>query len=145
MSKCVGKMDNAKIKVHFKVKQKMKIGELAQRAGISASAIRYYEQAGLMPQAERGANGYRVYGEAALERIRLIQIGQNLGFTLEAILAVTKLEGPALKDGLLKNLDARLQDIEHMMQTLAGQRATLERTRQEVEAAWAKGECPGSL
>jgi MerR family copper efflux transcriptional regulator len=123
----------------------MKIGELAQRAGISASAIRYYEQAGLMPQAERGANGYRIYGEPALERINLIQIGQKLGFTLEAILAVTKLEGPALIDGLLKNLDARLQDIEQMMQTLAEQRASLERTKQDVEAAWAKGECPVSL
>jgi DNA-binding transcriptional MerR regulator len=123
----------------------MKIGELAQRAGISASAIRYYEQAGLMPKAERGANGYRSYGEPALERINLIQIGQKLGFTLEAILAVTKLEGPALKDGLLKNLDARLQDIEQMMQTLTEQRASLERTKQDVEAAWAKGGCPASL
>jgi DNA-binding transcriptional MerR regulator len=138
-------MNNAKIKAHFKVKRKMKIGELAQRAGISASAIRYYEQAGLMPQAARGANGYRRYGEPALERIHLIQIGQKLGFTLEAILAVTKLEGPALKDGLLKNLDARLQDIEKMMQTLTEQRASLERTRQDIEAAWARGECPAGL
>ena len=120
----------------------MKIGELAQRAGISASAIRYYEQAGLMPKAERSPNGYRTYGEPALERIDLIQIGQKLGFTLEAILAVTKLEGPALKDGLLKNLDARLHDIEQMMQSLSEQRASLERTKQDVEAAWAKGECP---
>ncbi|QOY92794.1 MerR family DNA-binding transcriptional regulator [Massilia sp. UMI-21] len=123
----------------------MKIGELAQRAGISASAIRYYEQAGLMPHAERSGNGYRVYGESALERIRLIQIGQGLGFTLEAILAVTKLEGPALKAGLLNSLEDRLRDIEHMMQALTEQRASLERTRQEVEAAWAAGECPGSL
>jgi MerR family copper efflux transcriptional regulator len=134
-----------RLKLTLRSSDKMKIGELAQRAGISASAIRYYEQAGLMPQAERGANGYRIYGEPALERINLIQIGQKLGFTLEAILAVTKLEGPALIDGLLKNLDARLQDIEQMMQTLAEQRASLERTKQDVEAAWAKGECPVSL
>jgi DNA-binding transcriptional MerR regulator len=52
-----------------KVKRKMKIGELAARSGIAASAIRYYEQAGLMPKAERGANGYRAYGDSALERV----------------------------------------------------------------------------
>lgn len=123
----------------------MKIGELAQRAGIAASAIRYYEETGLLPKAERGANGYRVYGEPALERINLIQIGQKLGFTLEAILAVTKLQGPALKDGLLTSIDARLQDIERMMQALNEQRASLERTRQDVEAAWDAGECPVGL
>jgi MerR family copper efflux transcriptional regulator len=55
------------------------------------------------------------------------------------------LEGVAFQDGLMRNLDARLQDIEQMMQTLAEQRASLERTKQDVEAAWAKGECPVSL
>ncbi|MGL9740067.1 MerR family transcriptional regulator [Serratia sp. (in: enterobacteria)] len=63
----------------------MKIGELAERAGVAASAIRYYEQQGLLPKAVRGVNGYRVYSESALERLHLIQIGQNLGFSLQAI------------------------------------------------------------
>ncbi|WP_242447891.1 MerR family DNA-binding transcriptional regulator [Serratia marcescens] len=58
----------------------MKIGELAQRAGMAASAIRYYEQLGLLPKPVRGVNGYRVYGDSALERLHQIQIGQNLGF-----------------------------------------------------------------
>ncbi len=58
----------------------MKIGELAQRAGVAASAIRYYEQLGLLPKPVRGVNGYRVYSDSALERLHLIQIGQNLGF-----------------------------------------------------------------
>lgn len=123
----------------------MKIGELAERSGIAASAIRYYEQAGLMPKAERGANGYRAYGDSALERINLIQIGQKLGFTLEAIRAVMALEGEALHEGLMKNLDARLQDIDRMMQTLAEQRASLLETKAQVQATWERGECPNSL
>lgn len=138
-------MSYAKIKVHFKVKQKMKIGELAERSGIAASAIRYYEQAGLMPKAERGANGYRAYGDAALERINLIQIGQKLGFTLEAIRDVMGLEGEALHVGLIKSLDARLSDIEQMMRTLDEQRLSLLKTKGEIQATWERGECPRSL
>ena len=52
-------MVHAKIEVHFKVKQIMKISELAERAGIATSAIRYYERAQLLPKPVRGANGYR--------------------------------------------------------------------------------------
>lgn len=130
-----------KIKVHFKVKRKMKIGELAERSGLAASAIRYYEQAGLLPKAARGANGYRVYAETALERLHLIQIGQNLGFTLEAIRSVSQLEGVAFQDGLLHNLDARLGEIEQMMQTLRTQRESLLNTRQKLQQSWANNEC----
>jgi DNA-binding transcriptional MerR regulator len=98
-------MSYAKTKVH-QGQAENEIGELAARSGIAASAIRYYEQAGLMPKAERGANGYRAYGDSALERVNLIQIGQKLGLTLEAIRAVMALEGDALHEGLMKNLDA---------------------------------------
>lgn len=73
----------------------MKIGELAERVGMAASAIRYYEQQGLLPKAVRGVNGYRVYSESALERLHLIQIGQNLGFSLQAIRGVLALQGSA--------------------------------------------------
>ncbi|WP_070358933.1 MerR family transcriptional regulator [Duganella sp. HH105] len=119
----------------------MKIGELAQRSGVAASAIRYYERAGLLPKAVRGANGYRVYAEAALERLHLIQIGQNLGFTLEAIRAVSVLEGAAFQDGLLHKLDARLGEIEQMEQTLGAQRASLLETREKLTRSWANDQC----
>jgi len=130
-----------KVEVHFKVKRKMKIGELAERSGLAPSAIRYYEKAGLLPKAARGANGYRVYAETALERLHLIQIGQNLGFTLEAIRSVALLEGVAFQDGLLHNLDARLGEIEQMMQTLRVQRESLLDTRQRLQQSWANNEC----
>jgi DNA-binding transcriptional MerR regulator len=46
----------------------MKIGELAAAAGVAASAIRFYEQSGLLPAAQRGGNGYRSYSNDAIER-----------------------------------------------------------------------------
>ncbi len=138
-------MGHAKIEVHFKVKHKMKIGELAERSGLAASAIRYYEKAGLMPKATRGANGYRAYDDTALERINLIQIGQQLGFTLESMRAILALRGEALHEGLVTNLDARLADVERMMQTLREQQASLLETKKKIQATFERGECPTSL
>ncbi|GAA3585928.1 MerR family transcriptional regulator [Kribbella ginsengisoli] len=50
----------------------MRIGELADRAGVSTRALRYYEEQGLLTS-ERTASGQRVYAEAAVERVQLIQ------------------------------------------------------------------------
>ncbi|MET7280740.1 MerR family transcriptional regulator [Kribbella sp. NPDC005582] len=50
----------------------MRIGELARRAGVSTRALRYYEEQGLLAS-ERTASDQRVYAEAAVERVRLIQ------------------------------------------------------------------------
>ena len=112
----------------------MKISELAERAGIATSAIRYYESAQLLPKPVRGANGYRSYDDTTLERIHFIQIGQKLGFTLEAIRDVVALEGEALQAELMKSFDARLQDIDQMMQALADQRLALLETKRDIHA-----------
>ncbi|MFC4145825.1 MerR family transcriptional regulator [Micromonospora mangrovi] len=50
----------------------MRIGELAGRTGVSARSIRYYEQQGLLVS-RRTASGQRLFAEAAVERVRLIQ------------------------------------------------------------------------
>jgi DNA-binding transcriptional MerR regulator len=119
----------------------MKIGELAQRTGIPASTIRYYEKEGLLPKAQRGVNGYRVYQDNALERLDLIQLGQNLGLSLDAIRTVSALHGEALKDTLLDKLDARLEEIDRLSAILAAQRKSVVEAKEGVQAAWDRGEC----
>jgi len=61
------------------------ISELAARTGFSASALRYYEQVGLLAAAERSAGGYRLYDEAAITRLRFIDRAKQLGLRLEEI------------------------------------------------------------
>lgn len=119
----------------------MKIGELAQRTGMPASTIRYYEKEGLLPKAQRGANGYRVYQASTLERLDLIQLGQNLGFSLDAIRSVVALQGDALKDALLGQLEARLDEIDRLRAILDDQRCAVAGARERVLAAPARGEC----
>src|SRR5258706_12570479 len=62
----------------------MLINELAKRVELSIDTIRFYEKQGLLDEAhyERAANGYRHYGEAAVQRLTLIRMGQAAGFTL---------------------------------------------------------------
>lgn len=119
----------------------MNIGELAARTGMPASTIRYYEKEGLLPKAQRGANGYRVYQASTLERLELIQLGQNLGLSLDAIRTVSSLHGEELKDTLLVKLDARLDEIDRLSAILAAQRSSVVEAKARVQTAWDNGEC----
>jgi DNA-binding transcriptional MerR regulator len=119
----------------------MKIGELAERSGIPASTIRYYEKEGLLPKVQRRANGYRVYQANTLDRLDLIQLGQKLGFSLDTIRSIAALHGTALKDALLGQLDARLQEIDRLQAILDGQRRSVVTARESVLGAPANGEC----
>lgn len=130
-----------KLEVNFKVKHNMKIGELAQRSGIPASTIRYYEREGLLPKAQRGANGYRVYQDEALERLDMIQLGQNLGFPLETIRTTLTLQGDALKEALAEHMAARLGEIDRLSAILTTQRRSLLDAMQHLQSAWQQGDC----
>jgi MerR family transcriptional regulator, copper efflux regulator len=63
----------------------MRIGELAERAGVSTKAIRYYEQVGILAPPLRTASGYRSYDEAALGRLGFVRAAQAVGLTLGEI------------------------------------------------------------
>jgi MerR family transcriptional regulator, redox-sensitive transcriptional activator SoxR len=60
------------------------IGEVAQRAGIRPSALRYYESIGLLPAPKR-VSGWRRYDESILPWVALIQLAQKAGFTMSEI------------------------------------------------------------
>lgn len=62
----------------------MPIGEVAERARMSTSRIRFYESRGLLPEPER-AGGKRRYDEEVLRRLEIIDAAQRVGFTLEEI------------------------------------------------------------
>ena len=62
----------------------MRIGEVAARAGVNTSAVRYYEKLGLLPAADRH-NGQRRYPLASADRLLLIRFAVEMGFTLAEI------------------------------------------------------------
>lgn len=64
----------------------MKIGQLAEAAGVTTDTIRFYERRGVLPPPARLPSGYRVYTDATAERIRLAKALQAHGFTLDEVI-----------------------------------------------------------
>ena len=62
----------------------LNIGEVARRADMQTSAIRYYERIGLLPAPHR-VGGWRSYEVGVVDRLRVIRVARDLGFTLEEI------------------------------------------------------------
>jgi MerR family transcriptional regulator, copper efflux regulator len=63
----------------------MRIGAVAQQAGLSTKAIRYYESIGVLPAPSRTASGYRDYSSEACDRLQFVRSAQAVGLTLGEI------------------------------------------------------------
>ena len=92
----------------------MKIGELAQRAGVRIDTVRYYERQGLLPPPLRQASGYRSYAPMDISRLRFVRRAKALGFTLEEIRELLALSGRRENDmgGLKAAATEKLADVE---------------------------------
>lgn len=103
----------------------MKIGEVSKRTGVAASAIRYYEEQGLLEPSTRDANGYRHYAEAAVARLILVRDAQRLGFSLETIRGLFLQDGSCSKSLTIEQIDIRMDEIRQIEANLAMQREGL--------------------
>lgn len=69
----------------------MRIGEVAAASGVTTKALRFYEERGLLPQADRATNGYRDYPEDTIVRLEFIRRSQVAGLTLAEILDILQI------------------------------------------------------
>lgn len=83
----------------------LRVAELAERAGLAASTVRFYERAGLISPARRAQNGYRMFDESALEELMFIQRAKGIGMSLEDIADLVA----AWPTGKCQYLQARLR------------------------------------
>lgn len=107
----------------------LSVSNLAAQAGISADAVRYYERIGVLPTAPRTPNGYRVYAQEALDRLRFIKGAQSLGLRLDDIRALLEVrDRGACPCGHTETLlRERMADIDAEVRRLRGLRAELGR------------------
>ena len=105
----------------------MRIGQLATKANTSTKTIRYYEQIGVMPEAERTPTGYRDYTDDAKERLQFIGSAQRAGLTLTEIRGIidVRADGDTPCEHVLDLIDDKLASIDARM-------AALEQTRTEL-------------
>lgn len=99
------------------------IGELARQVGLRTSALRYYEQQGLLKPAGRTPAGYRLYAPEAEERVRFIQRARRLGFSLADIRAL--LAGGLDQGSVLDITEKRYLILESQLTELLIQRHEL--------------------
>ena len=99
------------------------IGEVARRSGVAASALRFYEERGLVVS-ERAGSGHRRFARPVLRRIAFIVFAQRIGLTLEEIGAeLAKLPGDRVPDrrdwallssGWTERVDERIAELERL-------------------------------
>lgn len=98
----------------------MQIGDVADRAGLSLRTIRHYEEVGLLPEAQRSAGGFRLYGEGAVSRLLLIKRMKPLDFTLEEMRDLIevreRLAGPRLSARTRASLQERLATYQSLVE-----------------------------
>lgn len=110
--------------------QMLRIGELAARTGVSRRSLRYYEKHGLL-HAERTANGWRLYGDAAVHRVRKIAELLSSGLTIEGVKRLAPClemhNGPDCGDPgrALETYHARLAVIDQRLAALQRDRGNL--------------------
>ncbi len=105
------------------------IGKLGKAAGVKVPTIRYYEQIGLLPEAERSTGNQRLYSRRSTERLAFIRHARELGFPLEAIRDLLSLSGRprqscAEADAIAK---AQLAAVEARIARLTALKSELER------------------
>jgi DNA-binding transcriptional MerR regulator len=94
------------------------IGELARRAGTAPSALRYYERIGLLPPAER-LGGKRRYLPSSAERLALVRLYQDAGFTLKEIRQLlARASLTPLAERKIAELDARIAEAQRAKKLL---------------------------
>ncbi len=106
------------------------IGEVAERAGVAAPTIRYYESVGLLKPPARSAAGYRRYAVDTVDELRFIKRAQTLGFSLDEIGEILKLTRTgktpcshvlSLAQQHLAAVDERIRQLERFRAQLAAE------------------------
>jgi MerR family redox-sensitive transcriptional activator SoxR len=102
------------------------IGQLARRAGLNTSAIRYYESVGLLPAARR-ESGQRRYGDDTLRRLQVIDVAKRAGFSLDEarVLLATGDGGPPAHAQLRELAERKLPEVDELIARAQAVRAWL--------------------
>lgn len=122
----------------------MRIGELAQRAGVGVDTVRYYEREGILPPADRADSGYRRYRPDDVARLQFVRRAKALGFTLTEIaelLALSAQRGADM-EAMRTAAETRLADVNAKLAELERIRAGLQTLITACPGHGALATCP---
>jgi redox-sensitive transcriptional activator SoxR len=107
----------------------MRVGEIAERAGVNVETVRYYERRGLLPAPERAPSGHRRYDEETVRFLRAIKEAQAVGFTLAEIAEYLRAarRSAAPSETLRVRMAAKIDEIDERIAALRRMRVDLAR------------------
>ena len=122
----------------------LKIGEVAERGGVSLQAIRYYEREGLLPKPPRLASGYRMFPDTAVRRVQFIKRAQELGFSLAEIRELLSLRenADAGAQDMRERARAKIADIEQKIRRLRAMKSALSALAERCPGCGPLSDCP---
>jgi DNA-binding transcriptional MerR regulator len=97
----------------------LRVGQVADAAGVNKETLRYYERRGLISPPERTNGGHRLYDDAAITTLRVIKAAQRLGFTLDEVADLLELgRSRGRSEGLQVRAREKLVEVEDRMADL---------------------------
>jgi MerR family redox-sensitive transcriptional activator SoxR len=102
------------------------IGEVAEQAGVSVSAIRFYEREGLLPTAER-VGGRRRFSPQVVRRLKVIEVAKQAGFSLAEVGVLVRSidQGAPVREPLQALASRKLPEVEALIERALTMRAWL--------------------
>ncbi len=120
----------------------MTIGGLARAAAVGVETVRYYQRRHLLPVPESAEGAVRRYPADLVERIRFIKQSQNLGFSLDEIRELMRLEDGGSRNSIRKIADSRLTNIRDKIASLQRMERVLAQLLCECEHTNSAAPCP---
>ncbi|MBC7598482.1 MAG: Hg(II)-responsive transcriptional regulator [Polaromonas sp.] len=118
------------------------IGELAVLAGVGVETVRFYQRKGLTPEPPRPAGAIRRYGAGDVERLRFVKSAQSLGFSLDEVAELLRLEDGAHCKEASSLAESKLADIRGKLAELSRMEAALSGLVKACHAGRGKVSCP---
>ena len=122
--------------------ESLTIAKVADAAAVGVETVRYYERRGLVLQPTRKVGAYRRYHPEHIARIRFIKRAQELGFTLEEIESLLKLQDGTDRRAIQGIASRRLEQIRGRIADLRRMEKTLAHVLHECEAHSGRPRCP---
>lgn len=118
------------------------IGQLANEAGVNVETVRFYQRRGLLSEPERPAGGIRRYSRTDTERIRFIKAAQRLGFSLDDVEELLRLEDGTHCSQARRLAERKLAEIRSKIDDLRRIESALHEMVGRCRAARGKVSCP---
>ena len=122
--------------------ENLTIGVFAKAAGVNVETIRFYQRKGLLPEPDRPIGGIRRYGSADVDRVKFVKSAQRLGFNLDEVAELLKLEDGTHCSEAAELAAHRLADVRARMADLTRMEEALSTLVRECNAHHGNVSCP---